>query len=247
MLRMLVLRDLQKTYTKLRLGYLWTLLEPLGMSIVLWLVFSVLLSRNIGQQPYALFITVGILPWWWFTKGIAQTTRSFKRNANAIRISLLPTQIWVLRVVLVSMIEFIFSLPIIVLAMILTRTFPGPLILLFPVAMLVQFLLMYGLGLLVASGVAVIPDLARIVRIVMRALFYLSPVLYSITKIPEHIQPFASLNPMVAILGLYRIGFWPSEIETPWHYALSFGVIVVIITIGLLVFKRLEPRILKGA
>jgi ABC-2 type transport system permease protein len=145
------------------------------------------------------------------------------------------------------MIEFIFSLPIIVLAMILTRTFPGPLILLFPVAMLVQFLLMYGLGLLVASGVAVIPDLARIVRIVMRALFYLSPVLYSITKIPEHIQPFASVNPMVAILGLYRVGFWSSEIETPWHYALSFGVIVVIIAIGFLVFRRLEPRILKGA
>jgi len=246
-LRMLVLRDLQKTYTKLRLGYLWTLLEPLGMSIVLWLVFSVLLSRHIGQQPYALFITVGILPWWWFTKGIAQSTRSFKRNTNALRISLLPTQIWVLRVVLVSMIEFIFSLPIIVLAMILTRTMPSPLIILFPVAIFVQFLLMYGLGLLVASGVAIVPDLARIVRIAMRALFYLSPVLYSITKIPDHIQPFAAVNPIVGILGLYRIGFWSSEIETPWHYALSFGVILVIISVGFLVFKRLEPRILKGA
>lgn len=247
MLRMLVLRDLQKTYTKLRLGYLWTLLEPLGMSIVLWLVFSVLLSRHIGQQPYALFITVGILPWWWFTKGIAQSTRSFKRNTNALRISLLPTQIWVLRVVLVSMIEFIFSLPIIVLAMILTRTMPSPLIILFPVAIFVQFLLMYGLGLLVASGVAIVPDLARIVRIAMRALFYLSPVLYSITKIPDHIQPFAAVNPIVGILGLYRIGFWSSEIETPWHYALSFGVILVIIAVGFLVFRRLEPRILKGA
>ena len=244
---MLVLRDLQKTYTKLRLGYLWTLLEPLGMSIVLWLVFSVLLSRHIGQQPYALFITVGILPWWWFTKGIAQSTRSFKRNTNALRISLLPTQIWVLRVVLVSMIEFIFSLPIIVLAMILTRTMPSPLIILFPVAIFVQFLLMYGLGLLVASGVAIVPDLARIVRIAMRALFYLSPVLYSITKIPDHIQPFAAVNPIVGILGLYRIGFWSSEIETPWHYALSFGVILVIIAVGFLVFRRLEPRILKGA
>jgi ABC-2 type transport system permease protein len=106
---------------------------------------------------------------------------------------------------------------------------------------------MYGLGLLVASGVAVIPDLARIVRIVMRALFYLSPVLYSITQIPEFIQPFASVNPMVAILGLYRVGFWSAEIETAWHYALSFGVIIMIIVIGFLVFKRLESRILKGS
>ncbi len=246
MLRMLVLRDLQKTYTKLRLGYLWTLLEPLGMSIVLWLVFSVLLSRHIGQQPYALFITIAILPWWWFTKGIAQSTRSFKRNTNALRISLLPTEIWVLRVVLVSMIEFFFSLPIILVAMIFTRTIPGPLIIFYPVAVILQFLLMYGLGLLVASGVAIIPDLDRIVRICMRALFYLSPVLYSITKIPEHVQPIAAINPLVGILGLYRIGFWTEEIETPWHYGVSFGAVILVIGIGLLVFKKLEPRILKG-
>lgn len=242
---MLVLRDLQKQYTKFRLGYLWTLLEPLGMSIVLWLVFSVLLSRHLGEQPYALFITVAILPWWWFTKGISQATRAFKKNTSSLAISLLPTELWVLRVVLVSMAEFLLSLPIILLAMAFTRYLPGPLIVFFPVAILLQFLLMYGIGLLVASGVAVIPDLARIVRIVMRALFYLSPVLYSVSKIPEHIQGFASLNPMVGILGLYRIGFWPEEIESAMNYVISFAVAVLFILVGLLVFRRLEPRILK--
>ncbi len=242
---MLVLRDLQKQYTKFRLGYLWTLLEPLGMSIVLWLVFSVLLSRHLGEQPYALFITVAILPWWWFTKGISQATRAFKKNTNSLAISLLPTELWVLRVVLVSMAEFLLSLPIILLAMAFTRYLPGPLIVFYPVAIILQFLLMYGIGLLVASGVAVIPDLARIVRIVMRALFYLSPVLYSVSKIPPHIQGFASLNPMVGILGLYRIGFWPNEIESVMNYVISFVVAVALIGIGLLVFRRLEPRILK--
>lgn len=242
---MLVLRDLQKQYTKFRLGYLWTLLEPLGMSIVLWLVFSVLLSRHLGEQPYALFITVAILPWWWFTKGISQATRAFKKNTNSLAISLLPTELWVLRVVLVSMAEFLLSLPIILLAMAFTRFLPGPLIVFYPVAIILQFLLMYGIGLLVASGVAVIPDLARIVRIVMRALFYLSPVLYSVSKIPAHIQGFASLNPMVGILGLYRIGFWPEEIESTMNYVISFAVAVLFIVVGLLVFRRLEPRILK--
>lgn len=242
---MLVLRDLQKQYTKFRLGYLWTLLEPLGMSIVLWLVFSVLLSRQLGEKPYALFITVAILPWWWFTKGISQSTRAFKKNTNSLAISLLPTELWVLRVILVSMAEFLLSLPIILLAMAFTRYVPGPLIIFYPVAIFLQFLLMYGVGLLVASGVAVIPDLARIVRIVMRALFYLSPVLYSVSKIPHHIQSFASLNPMVGILGLYRIGFWPEEIESTMNYFISFAVAVLFIIVGLLVFRRLEPRILK--
>jgi ABC-2 type transport system permease protein len=145
------------------------------------------------------------------------------------------------------MAEFILSLPIILLAMLVTRTAPGPLIVFFPVAMLMQFILMYGIGLLVSSGVAVIPDLARIVRIVMRALFYLSPVLYSVSKIPDHIQGLASLNPMVGILGLYRIGFWSGEIENPLNYVVSFAVGIAFVIAGLVVFRRLEPRILKEA
>lgn len=245
---MLVLRDLQKQYTKFRLGYLWTLLEPLGMSIVLWFVFSVLLgARALGLQPYLLFLSVAILPWWWFTKGVSATTRVFRRTGGQLRISLLPTELWVLRVLLVSMIEFLFSLPVIVIAMIATRTWPGPLIVLFPVAVILQFVLMYGLGLLIAAGSVVIPDLARIVRIAMRALFYLSPVLYSISNIPDHVQRFATLNPLVGVLGLYRIGFWPEEIESAMGYGISIGLSLVILVLGIVVFRRLEPRILKEA
>ncbi len=245
---MLVLRDLHKQYTKFRLGYFWTLLEPLGMSIVLWFVFSVLLgARALGLQPYLLFLSTAILPWWWFTKGIASTTRVFRRTGGQLRVSLLPTELWVVRVLLVSMVEFLFSLPVIVIAMIVTHTLPGPLIILFPVAIALQFVLMYGLGLLISAGSVVIPDLARIVRIVMRALFYLSPVLYSISNIPEHVQKFAALNPLVGILGLYRIGFWPEEIESAQGYAVSFALTFAILVVGIVVFRRLEPRVLKEA
>ena len=76
---MLVVRDLHKKYTRFRLGYFWTLLEPLGMAMVLWFVFWVLLgARALGLQPYLLFLSVAILPWWWFTKGIQASTRTFR-------------------------------------------------------------------------------------------------------------------------------------------------------------------------
>jgi ABC-2 type transport system permease protein len=245
-LRMLVQRDLQKQYTKYRLGYLWTIIEPLGMSLVLWFVFTALLGpRKLGLQPYLLFLTIAILPWWWFTKGISSSTRIFQRNVNQLRISMLPTELWVLRVLIVTMMEFILSLPIIGIAMLVTRTYPGPLILLYPVAIVLQFLLMYGISLMVSAWVVVVPDLARIVRIVMRAMFYLTPVLYSISNIPERIRPFAALNPVVAPIGLYRIGFWPEEHESGMHYAISFSICAIIIVAGILVFRRLEPRILK--
>jgi ABC-2 type transport system permease protein len=245
-LRMLVLRDLQKQYTKFRLGYLWTLLEPLGMALVLWFVFTQLLGgQKLGLQPYFLFIAVGILPWWWFSRGVSGAARTFRRNPAILRMSVLPTKIWVIRVVLVAMAEYLLSLPVILIAMLATGTLPGPLIALFPVAIIVQFFLMYGLAMLIAAGAAVIPDLARIVRIVLRATFYLSPVLYSIANIPAGAQVIAAVNPLVGILGLYRIGFWPTEIDSLPHYGISLGVTVAIFIAGSVLFHRLEGRILK--
>lgn len=247
-LRMFVSRDLHRKYRNFRLGYLWTILEPLGMTLVLWFVFQFILgARRFGEQPYLLFLSVAILPWWWFTKGISQSTRVFRRDTGPLRISLLPTQLWVVRGVVVSMVEFAFSLPIIVFAMLVTWTFPGWLIVLFAVAVAAQFALMYGLSLLVASISAIIPDFARIVRIAMRAMFYLTPVLYSIAAIPDRIQHLAPLNPLVGILGLYRIGFWPTETETVHQYAISFAVCVICIIAGIVTFHRIEPRILKEA
>jgi ABC-2 type transport system permease protein len=115
------------------------------------------------------------------------------------------------------------------------------------VGLVVQFLLMYGLALMISAWAVVIPDLARIVRIAMRAMFYLTPVLYSISNIPERIRPFAALNPVVAPIGLYRIGFWPEEHESASHYAISFALCALILVLGIVVFRRLEPRILKEA
>ncbi|MFM7147797.1 MAG: ABC transporter permease [Actinomycetales bacterium] len=247
-LRMLVLRDLQRKYSNFRLGYLWSLLEPLGMSMVLWFVFSVLLgARQLGQQPYFLFLALAILPWWWFTKGITAATKVFRRDTIGLRMSLLPTRLWVLRVILASMIEFLMSLPVIVIAMVATGTPPGPLFILFPVGIALQFLLMYGAGLLVSSVASVFPDLERMIRILLRTAFYLSPVLYSIANIPERVQALAALNPLVGIFGLYRIGFWPNETEEFRLFLISLVSGLVICTVGAITFHRLEGRILKEA
>lgn len=247
-LRMLVLRDLQRQYTKFRLGYLWSLLEPLGMALVLWLVFSVLLGeRALGLQPYLLFLTVAILPWWWFLKSVQASTKIFRRMRGEIAFSGLPLQIWVLRTVISSMVEFIFSLPVILIAVAVTGFLPGPWIALFPVAIALQFLLLYGIGLLVASLSVVAPDVTRVVKIILRAMFYLSPILYSISNIPASVQPIAALNPLVGILGLYRIGWWPEEQTSVWALVTSLSVAAGFLIAGLITFKVLKPRILKEA
>ncbi len=245
---MLVLRDLQNQYTKFRLGYLWSLLEPLGMSLVLWLVFSVLLGeRALGLSPYLLFLSVAILPWWWFAKSVNASTKIFRRARGELAFSTLPPEIWVMRTVLSSAVEFVFSLPVIVLAIALTRDLPGIYIVFFPVAIVLQFLLLYGISLLVSSLSVIIPDLARVVKIVMRAMFYLSPILYSISNIPVSLHTIAAINPLVGILGLYRIGWWPEEHTSVVALVISLSVAVALFILGIFTFHRLKPRLLKEA
>lgn len=247
-LRLLVSRELHQKYRNYRLGYLWAILEPLGMSVTMWFVFQVLLGgRRMGEQPYFLFLTVAILPWWWFTNSISASTKVFQGNTRPLVASLLPTEFLVVRVLLTRMADFLLSLPLIVAAVLITRAFPGPLIVLFPVAIAVQFVLMYGLALFVASISAVIPDFARVVRIVLRAAFYLTPVLYAVSNIPKGARAIAPFNPLVGILSLYRMGWWGNEHEGLRAYAISFAIIVVILIVGIVVFKRLEGRILKEA
>lgn len=245
---LLVRRDLSQKYRKFKLGYLWAILEPLGMSVTMWFVFEILLGgRDMGQQPYYLFLTVAILPWWWFTSGISASTRSLVGFSRTLPVSVLPTQFSVVRVLITRTFDFLFSLPLILFAMLVTWTFPGINIGFFLVAFLIQLVLMYGLSLLVASVSVLIPDFARIVRIVLRAAFYLSPVLYSLALVPEGARSAAALNPLAGILTLYRVGWWPEEHVPMVGYAISFGVALVCLVAGIITFRRLEHRILKEA
>ena len=245
---LLVRRDLSQKYRKFRLGYLWAILEPLGMSVTMWFVFEILLGgRKMGQQPYYLFLTVAILPWWWFTSGISSSTRALIGFSRTLPVSVLPTQFSVVRVLITRTFDFLFSLPLILFAMVITWTFPGINIGFFLVAFLIQLVLMYGLSMLVASVSVLVPDFARIVRIVLRAAFYLSPVLYSLALVPENARSAAALNPLAGILTLYRVGWWPDEHVPMIGYGISFGVAALCLIAGIVTFRRLEHRILKEA
>jgi ABC-2 type transport system permease protein len=92
-----------------------------------------------------------------------------------------------------------------------------------------------------------IPDLARVVKIVLRAMFYLSPILYSISNIPEQMQTVAAINPLVGILGLYRIGWWPQEQTSTTALVISLSVAATLFIAGILTFRGLKTRLFKEA
>lgn len=245
-LRLLVVRDLQIRYAGTWLGYLWSLLDPLFMALIYWMVFTVILgARGVGEQPYLLFLLVGILPWVWLASSLGESSRSLITENRLVRSIAIPRMLWVIKSVSSKAVEFVLALPILIaLTVIFKQTLNWEIIWFF-VAFVLQYLLLVGIGLILAPLTVLARDMKNIIRLLTRLGFYLTPIIYSVADIPEAGQNLSYLNPMTGIVTLYRAGFWPQgeQIIVPLIAAIvwSLGLFVI----GIFFFKKLEATVLK--
>lgn len=249
---LLVVRDLKVRYSSSALGYLWTIIDPLMMAAVYWLVFGFVFNgASRGLPPYVVFLVVGVLAWQWFNAGVMDTTRALQQESKLVRSTSLPREIWVLKIVLAKGVEFVLSIPVIGLFMAFYGHGPAWAGLWsVPVAVVLQMLLISGIGLALASLTVLVTDLQRVVRILLRVMFYLTPVLYSVHILEKsfdvpHITQIVALNPMAGIIDLYRRAVFV-DTQTSWHVpAIGAVVTLVIFVFGAWIFRRLEPAVLK--
>jgi ABC-2 type transport system permease protein len=245
----LVRRDLRVRYARSALGYLWTIIDPLAMALIYFVVFAVIFQRpDAGHKPYFLFLLIGLLPWQWFNASINESARALVSEARLVRSTNLPRELWVIRVVIAKGVEFLLSLPVLVafavVYIVLGDTTLNWRLILFPVGLVLQFVLLTGIGLLLAPATVLADDTIRVVRIVLRMLFYGTPIIYSLNVAPEWLQRLLWFNPLSGILELYRAGFFPTPLE------LAPLVTSVLISVGLLAwgavaFARMERAVLK--
>lgn len=237
-------RDLKVRYSTSALGYLWSVLDPLVMSGIYWFVFTQVFNKGVGEQPYIVFLITALLPWVWFNTSVSDFTRAFKKDARLVRSTAIPRSIWVNRIVLSKGIEFLFSLPVLVLFAVFGGATVGWGILLFPVAMLLQIMLLVGLGLLVAPLCVLYTDLERTTALILRALFYASPIIYGVSDLPGAFSQLAAFNPLSGIFTLYRMGFFPGQWDT-LSVVVGAAMSIGFFALGLFTFRRLERPVMK--
>ncbi len=239
-------RDLRVRYATSALGYVWSVLDPLVMAAIYWFVFTLIFHRGdrIGAEPYIVFLVTALLPWVWFNTSVTDFTRAFRKDARLVRSTSIPRSIWVGRIVLSKGIEFLLSIPVLVAFVVFAGASVGWGVLWFPVGVLLQTILLVGLGLLVAPLCVLWGDLERTTRLILRALFYASPVIYGIQDLPGIFAQLAVFNPLAGIFTLYRVGFFPGQWDTLAVVA-SAVVSIGVLARGVSVFRRLESPVLK--
>ncbi|MBY0176373.1 ABC transporter permease [Curtobacterium herbarum] len=242
---LLTVRDLRVRYSTSALGYFWSILDPLVMSAIYWFVFTQVFHRGkVGEEPYIVFLLTALLPWMWFTGGVSDSTRAFIKEAKLIRSTTIPRSIWVARIDASKAIEFLLSIPVLAVFVIATGAHLHWQVVLWPLAIVLQATLVYGLGLIVAPLVVFFRDLERAVKLVLRFLFYASPIIYGTQALPKALHDIAAINPLSGIFGIYRSAFFPGQLD--WKEVLASVVVTgIVLVVGVVVFRRSEHRVLK--
>src|ERR1700709_538185 len=124
---LLTKRYLKVRYSTSALGYVWSILDPLLMSGIYYFVFVVIFDRGSAvDQPYIVFLLTGLLPWVWFNGGVGDMTKAFLQEAKLIRSTSIPRSIWIIRRVLSKGIEFLASIPVLIVFALLSLATKTP-------------------------------------------------------------------------------------------------------------------------
>jgi ABC-2 type transport system permease protein len=214
------------------------------MAAIYWFVFTQVFDKSVGQEPYIVFLLAALLPWMWFNGAVSDSTRAFLREAKLVRSTKIPRTIWVNRLVLSKGIEFIASIPVLAIFAIFSGAELHWQVVFFPLALLLQAVLVMGIGLIVAPLVVFFRDLERATKLALRFLFYASPIIYGVVDLPQQLHFWAAFNPLAGIFSLYRAAFFPEQLD--WFMvAIGAAMCVLFLVVGILVFKRTERAVLK--
>ncbi len=252
-LRLLVRRDLTVKYQQSIMGYLWSLIEPLGMALIYYFVFGVLYGDRIGPDhgpAYAMFILSGIFPWMWFNSAIGEATHALTGQSRLITTIKVPREVFPIGRVIGRFAEYLAGLPVLVVAALIFGAPFGWYLLSLPLALILQAALLTGLALLLASTNVLLRDVERLIRLAQRILFYTAPIIYPFEKVkqadmPEWLKMAYQANPLVGIFQLHHAAWYPEEFPSIGLLLATAAGCLIVLLAGWWVFRRLERQVLK--
>lgn len=252
---MLVRRDLAVKYQSSMLGYLWSLIDPMVQALIFWFIFGVLYGGSGrvapgGAHNYPLFIVSGIFAWMWTNTSISESTKALSSQARLITTMRVRREIFPLGKVLARFADYLAGIPILILFAIMFHGSFGWTLFALPLALVMQFTLLFGLAQILSSVNVLFRDMERIVRLSTRVLLYSQPIIYPLSRvtdshIPTWVKDVYQANPLVGIMQLHHSLWFPTEFPSDRMLIVSGAGCLIVFLIGTWVFRRNESTVLK--
>lgn len=240
-IRELVIAEFNLRYQGTFLGYFWTLIKPLMLFGVIYLVFSVFIRYP--QENYAIYLLLGVLIWNFFSEATLIGMDSFLNKREIVTKINFPLSSLIFASTISSLITFLFNLVIFFVFLLFAGVNIGIEALFFPVYLIEMFLIASGVVFFLSTLYIYFRDLKHIWEICLQIGFWLTPIIYPISIIPFEYHSFVFLNPWARIIEYSRDIFIRHNIPSLYLNTILFLATIVIFTLGLAVFKTQESKI----
>ena len=248
----LVQRELRARYRGSVLGFLWSLINPLLLLGVYSLVFGLILKRGdlVEVEPYGVFLVTGLFPWVWVSTSLLEGCSSLTGNSALIRKAVFPVEVLPAVAVVSNLIHFLLALPIVALALIVGRLLGYPIagwtFVLLPLVLVIEAVMVAGLVFALSAVNVHFKDVRDLLGNVLVLLFFLAPIIYTLSDIPPELARLVQLNPMtwftVAIQDILFRGRLP-EAEV---WMVMAAIAAVSWAVGASLFSRLSDTLAEA-
>lgn len=239
-LRELIARDMKLRYRGSFFGMAWTLLNPVAELLVLLFVFDSILTLDIPN--YGPFLFIGLLVYGWFQSSLYYSTVAVVNGRDLIRRPDVPAAVLPVVTVTSSLLHFLLSLPVLFVLLVFSHVPLTSAMLALPLLIAVQFVMILGLAYPLATLHVWFRDTQYFLRVALQLLFYLTPVFYQSTAVPQRFHTIYLWNPMVWVIEGYRDillrGRWPSARD----WSLLLAASLVVLAAGHATFRRASHR-----
>ncbi len=237
----LVWRDITTRYKQTTVGIAWAIIQPFITMIVFSFLFGTLVKIETGSIPYPIFVYTGLLFWTFFSRSITTASESIIANRNIVNNVYFPRLLLPIAASVVNLVDFFFSLFVLILLMVYFQFIPQLLGVFFiPVALMCILFLAVGIGSVIASLNVKYRDVRFIVPYALQVALLLTPVLYPLSLAEEKYTFLFFLNPMTNILETIRALLFGIEISIIIPMGLSLIGSIIIFFAGTTYFNQTE-------
>ena len=245
LIMLFVKRDFISVYKQTILGPLWYIIQPILTAITYSIMFGKIANISTGGVPRLVFYLAGITIWNYFSDCLNKTSNTFISNANVFGKVYFPRLTVPISIVISNMITFLIQL-LLFLTFIFYYSFKGSqihisnYILILPVLVIIMAGIGLGLGIIISSLTTKYRDLRFLITFSVQLLMFATPVIYPLSITSAKLKFYLLLNPLSSVVETFRYIFTGVG-EYHWHYLFySFMFMLVVLTIGIMMFNKVE-------
>jgi ABC-type polysaccharide/polyol phosphate export permease len=241
-------RQVTRSYRRSYLGLVWAVLGPLIWVFFLALIFSNIVGirdRAVEGDPtlnFGLFLYCGLLPFLTFSESLNKGINSIRSNSGLVQKVVFPLEILPFTNAIASMADKVFGFGALLIMLLMFGRTLHPTLLYMPVIVVLQVIFILGLTYIMAVLGTFLPDVAEVMRPVIRGMFFVTPILWPPERLPDSLSWIQDYNPLAYLVNAYRDlilnGTLPGALSTLYFTLFSVALFIF----GFALFVRLRPR-----